>query len=81
MMTTLGCSSTTRWNESYPVIAKKYNNELVSISTALDLARTSYLKACMDFYEKNQEEKGHFKQCLLKAQEHVKNNIIFMLEQ
>lgn len=58
----------------YPIKAKKYKEDLVKVQTAVNLAMFSYVKGCVD-------QSKDFKKCRDKAKNHVKENIIFILDQ
>jgi hypothetical protein len=70
----LALSSCATSKINYPLEAKKYQHDLVSVQTAVDLAMSSYLKACTD-------QKVKFERCKDLATDHVKNNIVFILDQ
>ncbi|MCO4793409.1 MAG: hypothetical protein KC493_06850 [Bacteriovoracaceae bacterium] len=59
---------------------EKDEYEKVTVQTALDLAFTSYLKACTDF-NKKEGRSGFFETCRDLGKKHVKENILFILEQ
>jgi len=75
LLITTSCSTI-----SYPIISKKYKDDLVTSQTAIDLAFSAYLKSCVDI--KNEFKLGiNFNECQRKAKIHVNNNIIFILDQ
>ncbi|TNE95091.1 MAG: hypothetical protein EP326_15820 [Deltaproteobacteria bacterium] len=63
-----------------PIRVGKDEYEKVSVQTSLDLAFTSYLKACTEIMKEN-GKKNFFNHCKERAASHVKSNIIFILEQ
>lgn len=65
---------------AYPIELKKYRDDLVSVQTALNLAKSSYLKGCAD-KAIEEHQKDFFQDCLSKADEHVDKNIVFILDQ
>ncbi len=63
-----------------PITVKKDQYEKVSVQTSLDLAFTSYLKACTEIMKENGQN-NFFDKCKKRAKSHVNKNILFILEQ
>lgn len=63
-----------------PIKVGKDEYEKVSVQTSLDLAFSSYLKACTEIMKENGKN-NFFNQCKERATNHVKSNILFILEQ
>lgn len=53
---------------------KECSGDLVSLSTALDLAKQSYIRGCQDHYSLGEGPK-RYQHCLNKANEHMEKNI------
>ncbi len=74
-----GCSSISN-KFDYPININKYSNDTVTVQTAVNLAKQSYLKGCVDKSKEYSKEKT-VRPCLLKADDYIRENIIFILDQ
>lgn len=50
----------------------EYEKDLISVGSALDLARSSYIKGCVFQGKKYNPKVAHFPECVIKAKEHQK---------
>lgn len=73
-------SSCAHRSHQNPIQVEKDKYEKVSVQTALDLAFTSYLKSC-SLLSKEFGRDNYFDDCKKRAKQHVKNDILFILEQ
>ncbi len=58
----------------------KNKDDLISVSSAVDLARASYIRACI-LQMKECGLKPSFDQCLIKARSFINEDVIFILNQ
>jgi len=64
----------------YPLTEKKYKDDTISVQTAIELAYSAYLKGCVD-RSLALGAKQSFDLCSTSAKNHVKDNIIFILDE
>ncbi len=58
-----------------------YKNDLVSVATALRLAKNSYMLACVKASKRFRKNSHHLSKCSTEAQKYVKDTVQFILEQ
>jgi hypothetical protein len=64
----------------YPIKVKTYSKDLISVQSAVNLAKTSYVKGCVENGKKFTEKKL-LGDCLNMADDHIEKNILFILDQ
>lgn len=74
-------SCATQYIVSHKNHYKKYRNELVSVETALSLARNSYTLACVKAKKEQNPQKHYFKTCQKLASQYIKESVEFILTQ
>lgn len=74
------CSSQKAFQINELISNKEYKNDQVSINASLNLARSAYLRGCVD-QMKESEQKVQFQKCLKKAEQFIKDDIITILDQ
>ena len=60
---------------------RDYQNDLISVNTALFLAQSSYLLGCVKEAQNNKEKKNSYSKCLNQAKAHVRKHLIHILDQ
>ena len=61
------------------IAARADADELISVEAALNLARTSYIAACVDS-EKDRGVSGYHARCVDRAERHVRENVLSVLD-
>jgi hypothetical protein len=64
----------------YPITERKYKDDTVNVQVAVNLAYSAYLSGCVD-RSLLLGEKHTFEACAELARKHVKDNVIFMLDE
>jgi hypothetical protein len=76
----LSACATPECKLDYPIREKAYKNDTIGLQAAINTAYAAYLKGCTD-RSRDFNGPNSFQYCSIKAQDHVKNNIIFFLDQ
>ena len=65
---------------SCPLTKKKYKDDLVSVQSTVELAFQSYVQGCV-LASCQQGTKDSLENCMAKGRKHVKETVIFILDQ
>ncbi|MBT3981468.1 MAG: hypothetical protein HOE90_08950 [Bacteriovoracaceae bacterium] len=74
-----GCSSSKEHQGNQIRKEKTYLSDMISVKRAIQLAKVSYIKGCTE-HAKSMRQKIFHKNCVVRASEYVKSNILSILE-
>lgn len=81
ILTVSATSCATKYVLSHSKKYEKYDNNLVSVATALNLAKNSYVLACVKANKKIDNKKHYFFSCQKLASDYMDNSVEFILKQ
>ena len=75
-----GCAHSPKPSLSEEIRVRKYAGDLVSVESALELARASYVLGCVEAKHAGGLAPGG-RECMTDAEAHVRENVLFILDQ